>query len=314
MKIENEEKSIIYHKIKTLQKIAFDKGIENVLNTQFNCDVTHKSGHILYNKTLISVSVAFISLLVASSVIEYLLSARCLLPINHLVWEATRPLADCGYCENVTKPLILWNVTRYSFKKYAYSSKPIIVKNAIKHWSASKFFSINFFKTLYEQTPQSYESLENGCQFLNFKSDLFTLKEVFEMPKARVSNQFGQEPWYVGWGNCHPTILSKVREYYSIPEFLPDDAEFPATENIFIGYEMGAVMHLDYIPRLMWQGQVKGNKTWLIKPVPECENSCSEIKFYVEPGDVVLLDTRLWYHSTTIPKGQLSLTVQSEYG
>lgn len=28
----------------------------------------------------------------------------------------------------------------------------------------------------------------------------------------------------------------------------------------------------------------------------------------------VLLDTRLWYHATTIPKGQFSLTVQSEYG
>lgn len=48
-------------------------------------------------------------------------------------------------------------------------------------------------------------------------------------------------------GNCHPDILAKVRQYYSIPEFLPEDAEFPATENIFFGYEIGAVMHVGII-------------------------------------------------------------------
>lgn len=46
-------------------------------------------------------------------------------------------------------------------------------------------------------------------------------------------------------GNCHPNILEKVRKFYNIPEFLPEDAEFPATENIFFGYEMGAVMHVN---------------------------------------------------------------------
>lgn len=46
-------------------------------------------------------------------------------------------------------------------------------------------------------------------------------------------------------GNCHPEILKQVRKYYKMPEFLPEDAEFPATENIFFGYEMGAVMHVN---------------------------------------------------------------------
>lgn len=45
-------------------------------------------------------------------------------------------------------------------------------------------------------------------------------------------------------GNCHPDILAKVRQYYDVPEFLPETAEFPATENIFFGYEIGAVMHV----------------------------------------------------------------------
>lgn len=51
---------------------------------------------------------------------------------------------------------------------------------------------------------------------------------------------------YCSRGNCHPDILANVRQYYDIPEFLPLDAEFPATENIFFGYEIGAVMHVLY--------------------------------------------------------------------
>lgn len=43
---------------------------------------------------------------------------------------------------------------------------------------------------------------------------------------------------------------------------------------------------LDYIPRLMWQGQVLGNKTWSIAPVPECDHVCHKFDYYVEPGDV----------------------------
>ncbi|XP_034831128.1 uncharacterized protein [Maniola hyperantus] len=314
------KEKIIRRKLKLIQKIALEKGIDEVLIKEFNyiCSIGDTKETHFYagfkRKIIISVGVALISVLLVSLGVDYLLSARCLLPINHLVWEATRPLADCSYCANVTKPIILQNVTRQSFRRYAYSSKPIIVKDAISHWRAIKEFNFHMFKKLYEKTAGSYESLEEGCQFLNFKTDLFTLKEVFEMPAARVRNEPGQDPWYVGWGNCHPDILAKIRKYYTVPEFLPEDAEFPATENLFFGYEMGAVMHLDYIPRLMWQGQVKGNKTWSVVPVPECEHVCHEFQYYVEPGDVVLLDTRLWYHSTSIPKGQFSLTVQSEYG
>lgn len=71
---------------------------------------------------------------------------------------------------------------------------------------------------------------------------------------------------------------------------------------------------LDYIPRLMWQAQLQGNKTWLLSPSPECDSMCSSFSFYVEPGDAVLIDTRIWYHGTTVPNGQFSLTIQSEYG
>lgn len=313
----NNATNVIRKQLKTAQTKAIKRGIGGELLNQYNyiCNIRLNEETKKSNRGLIAIVLSALILLVLSvNFVNNILSVRCLLPSNYLVWEATRPLADCGYCQNVTKPIILWNVTRHKFSFYAYTSGPIIAKNAINHWRATKEFSFNLFKKLYENTVGGYESLEEGCQFLNFKTDLFSLKEVFNMPEARAKNKEGQNPWYVGWGNCHPSILAKVRQYYRTPDFLPNDVEFPATENIFFGFETGAVMHLDYISRLMWQGQVQGTKTWTVAPVPECEHICHKFDFYVEQGDIVLLDTRIWYHATRIPKGQFSMTVQSEYG
>ncbi|CAG4962668.1 unnamed protein product [Colias eurytheme] len=318
MQTTDKEYENFQYKLANIQQNAIRNGLK--FSVIENYELIFKDTEELLKKrynTKVIVSAVFallVSIVFSIFTVDTFVSARCLLPSNYLVWEATRPLANCSYCINVTKPIILHNVTRSKFDKYAYSSKPMIVKNAIGHWRAVKEFSYDLFQKLYEDTVGSYESLDEGCQFLNFKSDLFTLKEVFSMPKERVNNEPGQKPWYVGWGNCHQGILRKLRKYYSVPNFLPSDAEYPATEHIFMGYEIGAVMHLDYIERLMWQGQVKGMKMWSVAPVPECENVCHMFKFYVEPLDIVLLDTRIWYHETSIPKGQFSITVQSEYG
>ncbi|XP_014368902.2 uncharacterized protein LOC106719152 [Papilio machaon] len=303
-------------RLKNVQISGLRRGLQSseLKQIDYICNFTEENT-IKKTRKRIIILIVIVSILtvVVSSIVHNILTARCLVPLNYLVWEATRPLADCDYCVNITKPIILHNVTRDNFKIHAYTSKPIVIKNVINHWRAVKYFNYYLFKRFYEHTMGSYELFDEGCQFLNFKSDLFSLKEVFSMPKERIMNAPGQKPWYVGWANCHPDIKSKIRQYYSIPEFLPDDAEFPETENIFFGYEIGAVMHLDYIPRLMWQGQIKGSKNWSIAPVPECEQICHKFQFYVESGDVVLLDTRVWYHATSIPKGQFSVTLQSEY-
>lgn len=104
-----------------------------------------------------------------------------------------------------------------------------------------------------------------------------------------------------------------MRQHYPVPHFLPLDSELSNHEYIFMGYEAGATMHLDFISRLMWQAQLQGNKTWQLIPSPECQDVCQQFSFYVEPGDAMLLDTRVWYHGTTIAPGQFSLTIQSEY-
>ncbi|XP_055378423.1 uncharacterized protein LOC129610094 [Condylostylus longicornis] len=253
----------------------------------------------------------FLATPVVYEVVHFLLGVRCFVPNNYLVWEATRPISDCRFCSQVKGPLILQNLTREEFSPFAYSSQPIIIKNAVGHWPAKKILNFTFLRDLYLKVPGA---LEEDCQFLHFRSDFMTLREVFQMSDARSKFTDGYPPWYVGWSNCHPVILEELRKLYPRPHFLPEDAEMPNTDYIFLGYEQGAIMHLDYIPRLMWQAQLQGNKSWVLAPTPECDQICHSFSFYVEPGDAVLVDTRIWYHGTSIPKGQFALTIQSEYG
>ncbi|XP_067613693.1 uncharacterized protein [Eurosta solidaginis] len=237
---------------------------------------------------------------------------RCFLPNNYIVSEATRPISDCGFCRDVVGPKVLQNLTREEFAPYAYSSHPIIIKNAVAHWTARKTLNFQFLKALFERIPGAIDA---NCPFWHFRSNFKSLREVFAMPTARSNLSDGEMPWYVGWSNCHQVVLEELRKIYPRPHFLPVDAETTNVDYIFIGYDQGDFMHLDYIPRLMWQAQLHGNKSWIVAPTPECDHVCQSFSFYVEPGDAVLVDTRVWYHGSSVPnKGQFALTIQSEYG
>lgn len=176
-----------------------------------------------------------------ASFFEVILGTRCIVPNNYLVWEATRPLSDCDFCRGVQSPIILSNCSREEFKPYAYSSRPIIIKNAVSHWPAAQFLNFTYLKDLYQKHPAALDSFHEDCQFLHFKSNFQTLRDVF-----RMSEDFrtGHKPWYVGWSNCNPVILAELRKLYPKPHFLPEDAEMPNTDFVFLGYEQGALMHV----------------------------------------------------------------------
>lgn len=292
-----------------LRAISIEDGTNNKRNTL---------SHYVYSRKVILALIApvFCSILFKwpyFDIIKNVRGTRCLIPNNYFIWEFTRPVSNCDYCRNIDAALILPNLTKDEFKPYAYSSRPIVIKNAAKDWPASKVYSWEFFRDLYENIDGAYESVEE-CQFLHFKSSFNNLKEVFAMSKERAMHQKDEEPWYVGWKNCHLQVLDVMKQFYKLPHFLPDDAEVPYTNFVFLGYKEGAIMHLDYISRLMWQGQILGSKVWTVAPTPECDNICKRFSFSVEAGDVVLLDTRIWYHGTYVKGDNISLTVTSEYG
>lgn len=104
--------------IRNLQRNALAGGLNGILLRQYNYvsnynnEVVNKANN---RKLVVAIVVIFLSVVISVIVGNSVLSVRCLLPNNYLVWEATRPLADCGYCANVTKPIILRNVSRRNF-------------------------------------------------------------------------------------------------------------------------------------------------------------------------------------------------------
>ncbi|XP_023231587.1 uncharacterized protein LOC111631561 [Centruroides sculpturatus] len=244
-----------------------------------------------------------------------LFKSRCAVPNNYLVMEITRPLTDCKICRDVDRVIVFENVTKATFAKYAYSGKPMLVRGATTNWTALNYFNFSFFKQLYENVDDAYQSVEEECQFFPYKTDFLSLEAVFDMPEEQAyMTGPNAKTWYIGWSNCNPEVASILRQHYSRPFFLPDDSESSAIDWIFMGYSgQGASMHLDYVQRPSWQAQISGTKSWHLLPPPECEAECKAIEITVRKGDIILIDTNQWYHETFIHPGEISITIGSEY-
>jgi hypothetical protein len=241
--------------------------------------------------------------------IEFCMSIRCFFPNNFIIYEATRPVSDCNYCRDLKQPIILTNLSQEYLEYYAYSSQPVIIKKAIISWPAIKLLNYSFIKDLYLKHAEAFEA---DCKFLPFNSNFRSLRDVFEMPKSKLD---GNPSWYVAFSNCYVPLLKELRKIYpNPPHFLPQGAEIPDNDYIFMGYEQGMIMQSDYNSRLIWQAQLQGNKTWILAPLPECDEVCSSFSFFSEAGDAILLDTRMWYYGTTVAKNSIEITIQSEYG
>lgn len=59
--------------------------------------------------------IVILCLIIGSPISEYILGTRCFVPNNYLIWEATRPISDCRFCEGIQQPIILGNMTQEEF-------------------------------------------------------------------------------------------------------------------------------------------------------------------------------------------------------
>ncbi|CAH1794438.1 unnamed protein product [Owenia fusiformis] len=246
---------------------------------------------------------------------EDFIGSKCLVDNNAILMEAARPLVECDVCKNLKQVPIVYDLDEKTFvEKYAYSNVPALVKGATKNWTAMDTFSFKFLKDIYTKTPDALQSVEEECQFFPYKTEFHTLEEVFEMPEARANFEEGQKNWYIGWSNCNGDVAEILRKHYQRPHFLPKDSESSSLDWLFMGGSgPGAFVHLDYVQRPSWQAQIKGRKSWTLVPVPECEHVCVPMNITVEKGDIILIDTNQWYHSTFVHPGEISITIGSEY-
>ncbi|XP_002731871.1 uncharacterized protein LOC100374815 [Saccoglossus kowalevskii] len=240
----------------------------------------------------------------------------CLVDTNFMVMEITRPVENCDICRGFDSVPVVENLSREEFlERHAYSGVPVLVTGATANWTAMQAFNFSFFKQLYEGIDGALLNVEEECQFFPYNTEFRTLAEVFNMTEDRAAFKENERTWYVGWSNCHPEVASVLREHYERPYFLPVDSESSALDWIFMGGSgIGANIHLDFVQRPSWQAQISGQKIWTLIPPPECEDVCKEsMKVTVNKGDIIVVDTNIWYHSTYVTPGEISITIGSEY-
>ncbi|CAD5115317.1 DgyrCDS4304 [Dimorphilus gyrociliatus] len=237
------------------------------------------------------------------------LNETCFIQVPESISLAFRPAMDCNLCKNVRKVHRVSKISVEKFEKYyAYSQQPVIITDAMKNWSASAAFNFEYFKKLFGN-----EEVHSGdmCQFFPYKTHFKSLGEAMNMSSSYMKNT----KWYIGWSNCDPFATTELRNHYSKPYFLPRFSESSRTDWIFMGSPgYGASMHIDRVGKPSWQAQVKGQKLWTLEPAPECYLSCkNRIQVTVNPGEIIVLDTNYWFHSTRIIGSSNSITIGSEY-
>ena len=225
---------------------------------------------------------------------------------NHLI---TIPTANChSMCQGITEVPALAKISSLEFlAKYAYSGRPLIIRNATDGWQAMEKFEFNFLKRIFQShaenlvaisfiasksntklSPENAKLLDT-CRFFPFNTDARNLAEFLNISKTK----FVEGNYYVGWSNCFPEVLNQLHSQYSWPDFLPTDSEASKIDWIF----MGASHEKDFINRPYLQAVITGAKNWTLYPPAECENVClSKYEVHIAKGDLIIFDTNLWYH------------------
>ncbi|XP_067130864.1 uncharacterized protein [Centruroides vittatus] len=225
------------------------------------------------------------------------------------------PSLGCSHCSNLAEIQRISGISPEYFEKmYAYTGVPVVISDATVNWTAPHVFSFEFFKSLYYENSFTSSKTRMSCQFFPYKTEFNHLEEVFEMSEDRALMKKGTDPWYIGWGNCDPNVANLLRTYYQRPYFLPPLSEATKMDWIFMGSPgYGANMHIDKVNYPSWQAQIKGKKRWILEPVPECYLQCKTLEIVVESGEIIVLDTNLWYHQTLIVGDEMSITIGAEF-
>ncbi|XP_075219532.1 uncharacterized protein LOC142323588 [Lycorma delicatula] len=235
---------------------------------------------------------------------------KCTIRMPDTLTRALRPPEDCSFCRSVDSVDERSKLSPAEFEeKYAYSGRPVLVKDGMENWTAHHVFSFDFFKKLYEDAIH-----QDSCQFFPYETEFNSLREVFNMSRERALMQGGTDPWYIGWSNCDDLAGRTLRMHYDKPYFLPPNAENKNIDWIFMGSPgYGAKMHIDNVNLPSWQAQLRGKKKWTLQPPPECYYECKKIDVVVNPGEIIVLDTNRWYHQTLIVSDDMSITIGAEY-
>ena len=122
----------------------------------------------------------------------------CLVVATESYLDLFRPPVDCSVCESVDTVDVVVNLTKEKFyEKYAYTGRPVLIRNGSKDWTALSHFSFEFFKNIYPKDSPVLQSVDKDCQFFPYRTNFESLGEVFNMSDSMA--EMKGDPWYIGW-------------------------------------------------------------------------------------------------------------------
>ena len=122
----------------------------------------------------------------------------CLIPYPEIILDMFRPPVNCSLCRDVHRVDRVSGLSKEEFvRKYAYTSRPVVITDGTKDWTASQHFSFNYFKSIYGPESPVLLSEDEKCQFFPYQTNFKSLQEVFNMSE-KDANMEGT-PWYIGW-------------------------------------------------------------------------------------------------------------------
>jgi len=243
---------------------------------------------------------------------------RCIINDGTFAGGYCRAPKECT-CKDVTKidELTVDEMTEELYtKKYAFTNRPVIIRNIATNWSAMNNVDYTWLKNQYTASPDILEEEAPNCFFRCYKTNEFkTLSDVFSMSQERFHDVVNN-PWYVGWSVCQDKVFDALTEQVTLPRFL---SRFDMIGNmwIFIGTPgYGAHLHLDDdLDTNTWQAQISGIKTWFLEPPPECAKVCTKsLQADMFPGDMIIVNTNFWMHKTHVLDHGISLVITQQIG
>ena len=113
---------------------------------------------------------------------NYEAESNCHAEIPHeYVILGLKPIKDCNYCTNVTQIDIIdvKKLKKDNFVEYAYSGRPLMIKNAAKKWKALNIFTLNFFQDLNakDQPNDLWDAIPPEiCEFFPYNSSFESIE------------------------------------------------------------------------------------------------------------------------------------------